>query len=83
MGAHIKRAAGKACTDCASPPAHGHRRCAPHLAERRALEARQRADRRAAGLCVTCGRGAVPGLSLCAHHREYYRARDESRRAGA
>lgn len=41
---------------------------------RRAAEQRRRDERRAAGLCIDCGREPVPGRAFCAKHRDQRRA---------
>lgn len=61
-------------------------RCAQCTVAHREEAARLRASRKRKGLCTTCGDPAAVGddgtkLTVCATHREYYRARDEQRRA--
>lgn len=60
------------CTGNASP------RCENCRLIHNAREAARRAARKAARKCVVCGKRAVMGLTVCAVHREYYRARAAS-----
>lgn len=69
----------KACRTAAPEP--GRTRCATCAAKRNAADAVRRAELRAGGKCLTCGKRALKGRAYCAIHRDYYRER--ARRAGA
>lgn len=63
------------CGECSADPAPNRSRCEACLAVSREREAVRREKRKRAGQCVACGKRAVKGLTLCAEHREYWRAR--------
>ncbi len=48
---------------------------------RRASDAVRRAELRAAGKCLTCGKRALKGRSYCTAHLAYYRERHRARKA--
>lgn len=86
-GPHPSRDQGLVCKDCSNPPREGGRRCEDCTARHNAREQARRAERKRRRLCRVCGDKAVKDaagvlLTTCERHREYYRARDEERRAG-
>lgn len=67
----------KTCIRCKETMAEYRNRKRNHIRE----TTKERMDRyRAAGLCIYCGQPTVPGLRLCAHHREYHTKADRKYR---
>lgn len=60
---------------CTADPGDGARMCENCRGEHNRRAAARRSELRAAGRCVVCSARAVKGLTTCAAHREYYRAR--------
>ena len=58
-----------ACVDCTLARAEYRERNRQRIRE---TGKERRARYRAAGLCIYCGKPAVPGLSQCEYHRMYY-----------
>ncbi len=70
------------CVACRTQlAAPGRTRCGPCAAKRRRQEAEQREERREAGACVTCGKRAARGRSLCTKHLAYYAERTAAAKA--
>ena len=71
------------CDDCRDEPD----RCAACRARRAAANAERRDARRAAGMCIMCGRRALSGYTRCTRHLEDNRVRSAAahvaRRQGA
>lgn len=64
------------CGDChVEEPVQGLSRCQSCREKFNAKEAIRRADRRAKGLCVTCGKPAAKDRKYCTEHLAYYLAR--------
>jgi hypothetical protein len=76
------------CKNCSKPPAPGKVRCEECAELHNLTEAKRRAERRAAGLCVVCGAPAAldddgEPQSLCPADRETYAYRREQRKQRA
>lgn len=67
---------------CLGTREDGYSSCAPCRKARNAAEVSQRADRRKAAQCLTCGARAAKGRRYCRAHLAYYAERDRRRRAG-
>lgn len=60
----------------------GQSSCGPCRAVRRAEDAKQRARRRKAHACITCGESVAEGRRYCATHLAYFAAREAAKKAG-
>lgn len=66
-----------ACVHCTKARAEYRERNRQHLRE----TTKERMNRyRAAGLCIYCGKPAVPGETQCQYHKEYYSKVNAKRR---
>lgn len=69
------------CSECGRPVLPGRTVCKEHAQYRTTFERTRREGRRAAGLCVTCGkRPPVEGRTHCAQCLEYNRVRYAKRK---
>ncbi len=63
------------CKDCPEPHEPNRSRCAACAERHRVAAAVTVAKRRKGKRCVTCGKPATGGTTLCSAHRAYYRER--------
>lgn len=71
------------CKDCPADHEPDRSRCATCAERHRKESSAANKERRARGLCVTCGARAKPGKRYCAADLAYYASRNAAQRRGS